>query len=485
MLATYTDSSTQDITDNVIWALSNDLIASIDPEQGKITATKPGASQLVAHWRNNNIKSNTAKITVSKATLDSLHITPLSQEIIVNNTGKFEALGMYSDNSAQDLTDFVDWSSSDPNSATILQGEVLGFEEGTVQISASYNDLKAAQNVKAEKATLKIIADTFIKITVIPEFKTMAKGTTQQFNATATYGIQGDIDITKDNDTSWYSESENLTIDENALATAINKEKDIKVSAVKEGKKGTVQVNITSETIETLTIDTFIPEHTKNLTTGSQLELQAIATMTDETEQDVSSLTNWSESSGSAHLTLRGAVITAQAPGTTEISAQYQDVKAESNITIKTIERSNSSCDIPSITMSTGDTTSLTFLCPPTTKEIPSTYSLTAMGFMGPAGMQMPFVTWSVANKYCEDKGKRLPKKEELYALMQHVNSPNKKGPGLYLKYGWPMFLNYWSANKSGFNYWTVNMYSRFSWPAITNDSKVYSFSCVKDIVKK
>ncbi|WP_025819660.1 Ig-like domain-containing protein [Shewanella marina] len=474
--ATYTDGTSHDVTDNVTWQLSDNTVASIDTAIQSLTAIKQGNVSLKALWPQDNISSNTALISVSAAQLVSLHITPELHEIIAHNSANFEAFGRYSDDSYQDLTTQVNWSSSDPIKATVLKGLVDAHQPGSVNISANFD------GITANIADVTILDDTLQSINVSPANIDIAKATTQQFIAEGHYLSGKTVDLSQNHGVAWSSNSANITIDENGLATAINQQNGITISATKSGITGQVTVNTTAAIAVALQINKYVAQHPGILTSGTQYDLQALATMSDDTIKNVTSTANWHEDSNSVHATISsGGRITAKTPGVTNITAQYQGVNSSNSIQITTIAAANYTCHIPEITI-VHEGKSLTFFCPVTTDEYPTSTFLTATGARAPGGRTVPLVNYYEARDYCAAKGLRLPFGQELHALVVHVNQPNLKGWDIYTVYDWHNLRNYWSQSpEAGGRYWTVNMASRYNWLTGADDGNDHSFSCVRD----
>ncbi|HTW49116.1 MAG TPA: Ig-like domain repeat protein, partial [Acidobacteriaceae bacterium] len=85
---------------------------------------------------------NGANGTGTGATLVSIAVTPPNPSILVGATEQFAATGTYSDNSTQDLTDSVTWSSSTMSVATIsATGLATGAGAGPTTIGATYNGI--------------------------------------------------------------------------------------------------------------------------------------------------------------------------------------------------------------------------------------------------------------------------------------------------------------------------------------------------------
>jgi hypothetical protein len=118
---TYTDSSTQDLTNTVTWSSSSTAVATIsnaDGSQGLATTVATGSTTITATHAGSGVSANTS-FTVSAAELVSLSVTPATPTLILGSNQQFTATGTYTDATTQDITGSVTWSSSATNIATI------------------------------------------------------------------------------------------------------------------------------------------------------------------------------------------------------------------------------------------------------------------------------------------------------------------------------------------------------------------------------
>src|SRR5216117_4122467 len=129
-------------------------------------------------------------VTAKNATLVSIGVTPANPNLPQGLTGQFTATGTYSDNSTQDLTAQVAWSSSNTGVATIdSAGLATSVAAGTTTITATLG-------LVSENTTLTVTNATLSSIAVTPTNPSIANGTTRQFTATGTYSDFTTQDLT-------------------------------------------------------------------------------------------------------------------------------------------------------------------------------------------------------------------------------------------------------------------------------------------------
>jgi uncharacterized protein YjdB len=136
--AQYSDNSETDVTDQALWDSSNELIATID-DYGQASGIAAGTATITATL--DGVISNGATLTVTApapVTLESILVEPETAEITVGGSQSYTATGTYSDDTTADITDTVNWASSEPDVATIdTSGLATGVAAGSTTISAS------------------------------------------------------------------------------------------------------------------------------------------------------------------------------------------------------------------------------------------------------------------------------------------------------------------------------------------------------------
>jgi hypothetical protein len=91
------------------------------------------------------------------------------------------ATGTFSDNSTQNLTNSVTWTSMSAGVATITTGGLAsGVAAGSSGIQASSGNINGS-------ATLTVTAATLVSIAVTAPNLSIAKGNSEQFTATGTF----------------------------------------------------------------------------------------------------------------------------------------------------------------------------------------------------------------------------------------------------------------------------------------------------------
>jgi hypothetical protein len=182
---TFSDGSTQDVTADMSWSSSSTQVATAGPS-GQVISVTPGTALITATCAQANVcgtTSGSTNLTVTAATLASIEVIPANSSVAKGSSEHLEATGIYSDGSAQDLTDQVTWSSSDSSVATMSNspgsnGVASSDRVGSATITA------VAGGISSNAATLTVTDASLVSIQVTPPALSVAKGISQQIAAT-------------------------------------------------------------------------------------------------------------------------------------------------------------------------------------------------------------------------------------------------------------------------------------------------------------
>ncbi len=141
---TFSDGTTQDLTQSVTWISLGSAIASIDTTGAAIahsvgTATINATSGSVA---------GSASLTVTPAAVIALNVTPTTLSLGLGSSRQFQAIATLSDGTTQDMTGLVAWSSAQPAIAGVSSGGLAIAEQvGSTSIVAETNGLTGSANL--------------------------------------------------------------------------------------------------------------------------------------------------------------------------------------------------------------------------------------------------------------------------------------------------------------------------------------------------
>jgi uncharacterized protein YjdB len=152
----YSDSTVQDLTQQVTWSTSNKKVAAISnaaDSRGLATPAKVGSTTISATL--GGISGSTT-LTVSNASLVSITVKPDGQSLPVGKTLQFTATGHYSNGMTLDITKAATWKSSSTKVAKVSnakkdKGLATGSKEGKATITATLSKISGTATLTVSK----------------------------------------------------------------------------------------------------------------------------------------------------------------------------------------------------------------------------------------------------------------------------------------------------------------------------------------------
>ena len=155
--ATYSDTTTSDITGRVTWSSSAPTVATVSTS-GLVLGVASGSSTISASL---GTASTTAVASVTPVTLTSLSVSP-GARVGVGGSTQLLATGTYSDGSTGDLTASVNWTSATPQTATVAaSGIATGVSAGTASITATLGAVSSTSSVPVAFPKFLSVANFF------------------------------------------------------------------------------------------------------------------------------------------------------------------------------------------------------------------------------------------------------------------------------------------------------------------------------------
>lgn len=330
----FSDGSKQDITSLVTWSSSNTTIASISNQLGKkglALGNNVGTVSISAMY---NGVSNSTSLTVTGPVLTFISVTPSNPVAAVETTQQFTATGIYSDNSTQNLTTSVSWSTQSPVIAIVSnfpnsKGLAVGKSPGTTSVKATLGSISGSTN-------FRVVDVSLVKINVVPIVASLPAGMDFAYKAQGVYSDNSTQDLTTQ--VTW--KSTNV-----AIATISNSPGSQGVATGQQAGTATIsaqlglisgyaQLHVTSPNLLSIAITpvaTTIPK-------GNQQQFTAIGTYSDASKQDLTAVVTWSSTSPliadiSNALNSPG-LAQALSVGTTNIGAAYMGVSDSTLLTV-------------------------------------------------------------------------------------------------------------------------------------------------------
>jgi uncharacterized protein YjdB len=235
--AFFSDGTRKDVTASATWTASDTAVATVDASGVARGVAMGGPVTLTASVGN---VSGTGEVTVTRALLTSIHITPDTASIPAGRTQQFTASGTYSDGTTRDLTRGVTWTTGDASVATITtDGLATGVAAGGPLL------VTAEQEAVSGMAQLTINAAVLTGITVTPDTASLPEGETQHFTASGSYSDGTTRDLT--GSVTWTSSDTSIaTVDGAGLATGRLQGGPVTLAATHESLSGSAQLIVTA-----------------------------------------------------------------------------------------------------------------------------------------------------------------------------------------------------------------------------------------------
>lgn len=289
----FSNNTTRDITTEVNWSSSTETTATISNSgitKGVASAINIGTSTITATDPVTG-KNAFTTLTVTAAELVSIQADPTNPTIAKGTTRQFTATGTYTDNTTQDITGQVTWSSFNESAATIsnlteTKGLASGINTGSADITASLGGITSLAS------TLTVTNAALVSLQVTPTSFTIAKGYTKQFMANGTFTDGTSQDLTSV--VTWYSSDEaaagiSNTSGTKGLATSVNAGSTNITAQLGAITSPTAVLTVTSAVLVSIQVSPTNQSIAKGLTK----QFNATGTYSDTTTQDLTTQVTW------------------------------------------------------------------------------------------------------------------------------------------------------------------------------------------------
>jgi uncharacterized protein YjdB len=331
----YSDNTVLDLTSFATWTSSDPSVASVSNDSGSnglatsdAAAGSTGPTTISATFF--EITGSTT-LTVNSADLASIEVTPTNPRIALGRNTQFTATGIFTDNTIQDLTDQVAWSSSLPAVATIGSGDGLATSvaSGSTTVSAMLSGITGSTTLTVTQAVLQAIDIT-------PAIPSIAMGTYQQFVATGTYSDNTTEDLTAA--ATWTSSNIAVATVSNApdtigLATSVGAGLTT-ITATVGGISGSTDLTVDPAKLVSIDVTPTNP----SIPMGLTQQFSASGNYADGSTQDLTSLVSWSSSTATVATVSNAAgsigLVTPVAAGSTTITASLNGISGATQLTV-------------------------------------------------------------------------------------------------------------------------------------------------------
>ena len=355
----------------IMWASSKQSVASVD-QTGKVVSIAEGTSTITATAGG---KLGSCVVTVSKGVVEvsSINFDKTGVSLKVGETVTLTATVKPDD--ATDKT--VTWSTSDASVATVSDGVVTAIKLGSATIRAKAGDKEATCAITVE-------ATPVTSVTLDQTSASLKVGETVSLTATVKPDDATDKSVT------WSSSNTSVaTVSSSGIVTAIKAgSATITVKTNDGGKTATCSVTVKAATVPVTGVS--LNTTSLSLTEGETQTLTATVSPSNATDKSVT----WSSNNTSVATVSSTGVVTAKSAGSAIIMVTTKDGSktATCSVTVKakTVSVTGVSLDYTSLTMTEGETQTLTATISPsnaTDKSVTWSSSNTSVATVSSAGV--------------------------------------------------------------------------------------------------
>ena len=286
----FSDGTTQDISNLVIWSSSDTSIARIDESEGLLTAIDTGNVIITASSSN---LTTTITIAISDATLTGIAVTPSAISIAKGSSKTISIIALFSDQSFANISKQVIWLNTNETNVEILTSDLsstnnlLAKNIGSATLTAQFSGFEATSQVTVTSAVLT-------ELTISPANTSIPTGLSQRFSASGLYSDGSIQDLSTQ--VTWISDNKASAIIDNITTlegTAHSlSEGDVTISATRDNITDSTNLKVTSAQLNNIEIQ----PSKQTVAIDFSMPIKAIGHYTDGSKLDITDIAEWSAS---------------------------------------------------------------------------------------------------------------------------------------------------------------------------------------------
>ena len=320
-LGVFSDSSVQDLTNQVAWVSFGYTVASVD-SKGTATGLMTGSANLTAYSFTSGFAEASTQLNVTGATLKSIAIGPTDAVISPGNTISFTALGTFSDGSTQDVTNAAVWTSSSARVASVNSQVATGQGFGNANISAKLESMKSTTQ-------LSVASPAQVSLTASPSTVQIAEKTSIQL------GVQGGLNGATPADlsevVSWTSSSPAVASVgwQSGIVTGLTPGQST-ITASLGSATATIQLKVTSATLTSI----IVSPASSTISLGSSQQFEIKGNFSDGSTETLVGAT-WTSSAPTVAAVNDSGLAISAGTGVAQISATLNGITGSANLTVQ------------------------------------------------------------------------------------------------------------------------------------------------------
>ncbi len=329
----FSDSTTENLTEQVTWASSNPAVATISNGvlPGLALGISPGTTEISATI---NGISGSATLKVTPSALVSIIVEPINPSLAAGFTQRFLAIGVFDNGTTSDLTQDVIWRSSNSTVARISndpdhKGVATGLSPGTTTITAILKGISGS-------TTLTVTSAVLVALNVTPLDPSIPAGLTQRFTATGVYSDDTTKNLTEQ--VTWLSSNSTIaSISNDPDHKGVARGKlpgSVTITATLNGISGSTTLTVTSALLVSITVD----PSTASIPAGFTQRFTATGHFSDGSTKDITEQATWTSSNLTvatvSNVEGNKGVATGKTAGSTTIQASLNGVNGSADLTV-------------------------------------------------------------------------------------------------------------------------------------------------------
>jgi trimeric autotransporter adhesin len=315
----FSDQTTQDLSKVVVWASNARGVATIN-STGQVSGVTPGTATITA-----SIAGVTGSATLAVKDLSQLMmimISPDGSTLLKGQTQQFSAVGMFDDNSTEDLDGQVVWSSGAASVASVSQsGKATGVSPGAATIIANFGGVTGSTVLTVQPAVLQAIV-------VVPGGASIPKGETQQLTAIGVFSDQSTQTLT--NQVTWISSNLSVaSVSPTGLATGLNTGSSA-LSARLGAVSGTTVLSVAPAALLAISVTS----DALSVPSGGRVQFKASGVFSDQSTADLTPFVSWSSANPGVVAVSATGLATGLNTGSAAVVASLNGVSGSAGLTV-------------------------------------------------------------------------------------------------------------------------------------------------------
>ena|GEM_PF-402393 len=307
--AFYADNRTQIVTKDATWSTADAAVAIV--KDGLIMGVEEGSTAITVTYG-----GQTVKIIVNVGLSDELDPSTRLVTLSGLDSQQVRLFATNADGVRQDVTNEAKWQSSKPSIADVRGGLIQAYSKGTATVSATYGGKSVAITVQVDQIARIDVSELGISLKT---GKSRQVSVIVKFNDGKTKNVTAEAE--------WDTSNFRVATVKNGFITATGAGKAT-ITAKYAGKSVRVAVDVdTLKYFETSVVSL-------SMKVGEQVQVKALATYADQSEEDVTKPSLW-ESSKITVVTVKDGIVKANGKGKATITVSYGDKKTKIVVEVK------------------------------------------------------------------------------------------------------------------------------------------------------